>query len=154
MYGSLIPIGGGDPIPLLKTSLTVGRRENCDIVLRFGNVSGTHCQLSIDQGYWFVQDLNSQNGIKVNGARVMRKRLDPGCELAIAKQKYEVDYNPAELGANGPPPSDEEALENIMSRSLMERAGLSRRPGPSSSRAYDPTKDVANQLRKKNPNDD
>jgi len=43
MYGELIPQGGGDPIPLLKPLLTVGRRESADIVLRFPNVSGTHC---------------------------------------------------------------------------------------------------------------
>lgn len=155
MLGSLVPIGGGDPIPLLKPSLTVGRRENNDIVLRFGNVSGTHCRLSLDQGYWFVQDMNSQNGIKVNGTRVLRKRLDPGCELVIAKQKYVVDYSPMELGANGPPPSDDEAMVNIMGRSLMESAGLSRRAVPEPTRrAFDPTQDLPNQIRKKNPNDD
>lgn len=155
MLGSLIPLGGGDPIPLLKPSLTVGRRENCDIVLRFGNVSGTHCRLNLDQGYWFVQDLNSQNGIKVDGSRVLRKRLDPGCELSIAKQKYTVEYVPAELGANGPPPSDDEAMVNIMGRSLMESAGLTRRAAPEPTRrGFDPSSDAANQMRRKNPNDD
>ncbi len=34
-YGELVPDGGGDPIPLLREKLTVGRRESCDIVLRF-----------------------------------------------------------------------------------------------------------------------
>jgi len=33
-YGELIPLGGGDPIPLLKKNLMVGRRESCDVVLR------------------------------------------------------------------------------------------------------------------------
>ena len=35
MLGELIPKGGGDSIPLLKEKLLVGRRESCDIVLRF-----------------------------------------------------------------------------------------------------------------------
>ena len=35
MYGELIPLGGGDPIPLMKKMLSVGRRESNDIVLRF-----------------------------------------------------------------------------------------------------------------------
>jgi adenylate cyclase len=43
MYGELVPVGGGDNIPLLKPNLIVGRRESCDIVLRFANVSGQHC---------------------------------------------------------------------------------------------------------------
>ena len=45
MFGELIPVGGGDPIPLMKEQLVIGRREKCDIVLRFANVSGEHCEL-------------------------------------------------------------------------------------------------------------
>ena len=81
MYGELIPVGGGDPIPLLKKNLLVGRRESCDIVLRFPNVSAHHCQLHVNGGYWYVKDLKSRNGVKVNGTRVTEKRLDPGDEL-------------------------------------------------------------------------
>ncbi len=51
MYGELMPLGGGDPIPLLKRSLMIGRRESCDIVLRFSNVSAHHRQLTDNGGY-------------------------------------------------------------------------------------------------------
>ena len=149
MFGELIPVGGGDPIPLLKASLLIGRRETCDIVLRFANVSGNHCQLALEGGYWFAQDLNSRNGIKVDGARVMRKRLDPGSTLSVAKHAYEIHYVPAELGAVGPPP-DEEDFAHVMGRSLLESAGLTRRPGgPVTPRRYDVTKDIPGQLKKK-----
>lgn len=130
MYGELIPIGGGDPIPLLKQVLQIGRRENSDIVLRFSNVSGEHCELLVDGGYWFVKDKGSRNGTKVNGIRVAgsRKRLDPGDTISIAKHQYEVRYSPFEdLGAVGPPPTDEEPIREILGKSLLERAGLKRR---------------------------
>ncbi|REK05982.1 MAG: FHA domain-containing protein [Planctomycetota bacterium] len=123
MYGEMIPLGGGDPIPLLKKILLVGRRESCDIVLRFSNVSAHHCQLYCNGGYWYVKDLKSRNGIKVNGMRVTEKRLDPGDTLSIAKHRYDVRYSPYDLGAVGPPPVDEEA-EDMMKQSLLERAGL------------------------------
>ena len=120
MYGELIPFGGGDPIPLVKPTLLVGRRESCDIVLRFGNVSAHHCEMVLEKGYWFIRDLNSRNGTKVNGLRVTaKKRIDPGDRLAIAKHTYEVRYSPAELGAEGPPP-DETALSEILGQSLMK----------------------------------
>jgi adenylate cyclase len=123
MYGELIPLGGGDPIPLLKKRLIVGRRESCDVVLRFSNVSAQHCELFVVSGYWYVRDLNSTNGIKVNGTRVREKRLDPGSILSVAKHQYEIRYNPIDLGAVGPPPPD--TLEqDIFTRSLLERAGL------------------------------
>ena len=130
MYGELVPLGGGDPIPLLKQRLMVGRRESCDIVLRFANVSGQHCELTVDSGYWFVTDKGSRNGTKVNGVRVtsMRKRLDPGNTLSVAKHKYEIKYSPMEdLQATGPPPAEEEPIRDILSKSLLDRAGLKRR---------------------------
>jgi len=123
MHGELVPVGGGDPIPLLKKNLMVGRRESCDIVLRFSNVSAHHCQLTCNGGYWYVKDLKSRNGVKVNGSRVTEKRLDPGDELTIAKHRYDVRYSPVDLGAVGPPPVDD-AAENVMKQSLLERAGL------------------------------
>ncbi len=126
MYGELLPVGGGDPIPLLKKVLLVGRRESCDIVLRFSNVSAHHCQLTVNGGYWHVRDLQSRNGVKVNGVRVGEKRLDPGDILSVAKHKYQVKYAPVELGAVGPPPPEVPEAD-VFSKSLLERAGLERR---------------------------
>jgi adenylate cyclase len=133
MFGELIPVGGGDPIPLLKKRLMIGRRESCDIVLRFANVSGQHCELIADNGYWYVMDKGSRNGTKVNGVRVMsmRKRLDPSDILSVAKHKYELRYSPVEdLGASGPPPTDEDDIRDIMSQPILDRAGLRRRDKP------------------------
>ena len=76
----------------------MGRRESCDIVLRFSNVSAHHCQLTLNGGYWYVKDLNSRNGVKVNGLRVTGKRLDPGDELVVAKHTYDVQYSSARSG--------------------------------------------------------
>jgi adenylate cyclase len=123
-FGELVPVGGGDPIPLLKKTLLIGRRESCDIVLRFSNVSAHHCQLSLEDGYWFIKDMGSRNGVKVNGFRVTEKRLDPGDQLAVAKHHYMVNYSPEDNGATGPPPQDEAIPQDIMKKSLLERAGL------------------------------
>lgn len=154
MYGELLPLGGGDPIPLLKKILLVGRRESCDIVLRFSNVSAHHCQLTVNGGYWQVRDLKSRNGVKVNGVRVTEKRIDPGDILSIAKHKYEVKYSPIELGAVGPPPPDV-AEGDLFGKSLLERAGLETkhvataetRPDPDEPVRYDVTNDQPGQLR-------
>lgn len=126
MYGELQPLGGGDPIPLLKSSLTVGRRESADIVLRFPNVSGNHCELSLVDGFWYVKDLGSSNGTKVNGTRVSEQRLEPGDTLSVAKHEYEVNYEPARLGAASAS-ADKPAKPDVFSRSLLETAGLESR---------------------------
>ena len=147
--GKLIPTGGGDPIPLLKDELLIGRRESCDIVLRFANVSAHHCQLLIKGGYFYVRDMQSRNGIKVNNIRVNEKRLDPGDVLSVAKHSYEIDYSPPDLGAVGPPPPDD-LSDEIMEKSLLSRAGLEatmgKGRGRGASKRYNPLDDSAGQI--------
>jgi len=79
---------------------------------------------------------------------VSRKRLDPGCEFAVAKHKYTVEYSPADLGASGPPPPDEEMINQILGRSLLERAGLARRDRTKDEEddRYEATNDEAGQI--------
>ena len=125
-YGELQPVGGGDPIPLLKPTLIIGRRESSDIVLRFPNVSGTHCELSLIDGRWVVKDLGSSNGTKINGTRVTEGRLDPGDKVSIGRHEYEVCYDPAEMGS-GDGSAFSAPLRDIFSRSLLATAGLENR---------------------------
>ena len=128
-FGQLVPTGGGDTIVLRKDKLVIGRRESCDIVLRFSNVSGQHARMTLEQGYWFLKDLGSRNGTKVEGYRISRKRLDPGAKISFAKHVYVIEYSPEELGAFGPPPPDDDQIEEVLRKGLLDRAGLSRRAG-------------------------
>ena len=120
MYGELVPVRGGDSIPLRRSVLLVGRRECCDIVLRFRNVSASHAQLRVIDGYWYVADLKSTNGIKVNGKRVKEKRLDPGDVVSFAKHDYRIQYAPVELGAVGSLPPDI-FQSDVFNKSLMQK---------------------------------
>jgi adenylate cyclase len=121
--GELVPVGGGDAIPLLRSVMSVGRRESCDVCLQFPNISGMHCELFFRDGYWSIRDLNSTNGVKVNGVRVQGQPLKPGDEIAIAKRRYVIQYT---LG-----PDAQHILEALLAededmfgKSLLERAGL------------------------------
>ena len=127
MYGELLPLGGGDPIPLLKPTLMIGRRESADIVLRFPNVSGHHCELSLEGGYWTIKDLRSSNGIKVNGTRVTEQKLRPGDKLSIAKHDFEIAFDPIRLGGTAPV-AEKSQQESLFGRSLLESAGLEVKP--------------------------
>jgi len=118
MLGLLVPVGGGDPIPLLKPQLIVGRRPSCDIRLDFANVSSHHCRLEYINGYWRATDL-SRNGTKVNGERIDEKFLQSGDTLSFARHPFEIQYTP---DPNGVPPTIEEVDPFAMS--LLEKAGL------------------------------
>lgn len=126
MNGQLIPLSGGDPIPLLKDHVIVGRRPTCDVCLDQANVSGKHCELLFENGGWSVRDLRSANGVKVNGTKVERRRLMSGDEICIARQHtFRIEYNDeAAIRTFRADPEDEE--DQIFKRSLLERAGLKR----------------------------
>ena len=102
-FGELVPIGGGDPIPLPRRTLLVGRSESCDIVLPFSTISQQHAELRIVRNYWWVEDSNSTNGIEVNGAPIFIKRLNPGDRVAFAEREYKINYAPTALAALDPP---------------------------------------------------
>ena len=91
--GELIPLGGGDSIPLVREVLTIGRRESCDICMRYPDISSVHAQLTFQEGYWRIRDMNSTNGIKVNGVRVLEKLLHPKDEISIGRRrKFTIEY--------------------------------------------------------------
>jgi len=120
--GALIPVGGGDDIPLIKDRITIGRRESCDVCLRFPNISGQHVELVFEDDCWRVRDLGSTNGIKINGVRVQEKTLRPGDEISIANRRFTIEYNLPE----GRQIVESTVQEDIMSQPLLERAGLVR----------------------------
>jgi pSer/pThr/pTyr-binding forkhead associated (FHA) protein len=70
-----------DPTRLYRAScddsLIVGRSHGlCDIVIdRDDSVSGRHCELSVRNGCWYVRDLQSSNGTKVNNQKVFQELL-------------------------------------------------------------------------------
>ena len=117
----LVPVKGGDPIPLLRPKLVIGRRESCDICLRFPNISGRHCELTFQDGYWTIRDLGSTNGVRVNDDRVNQKNLLPGDRVSIANREFTIEYSAA--GTNT---LNELMEDNIMDQPLLEKAGLIR----------------------------
>jgi pSer/pThr/pTyr-binding forkhead associated (FHA) protein len=135
--GELVPLGGGDTIPLLRPVMTVGRRESCDVPLQFPNISGMHCELTFKDGYWSVRDLNSTNGTKVNGLRVQARPLKPGDEISIGKRRFTIQYTLS--------PQAQQELEtllaedeNVFGKSLLERAGLANPNPPAPRRPVPP----------------
>lgn len=126
-YGTLLPVGGGDPISLIKLELTVGRRPVCDVQLDFENVSGKHAVLSLVNGLWHVRDLGSTNGTTVNGSRLSSPHsVMPDDELGFAGHLYTIDYVPSgpESLLSSHKTLEEDVQDERRRHSLMELAGL------------------------------
>lgn len=62
--------GAGTTVPLNRAVVVIGRDPSCDIVLDDPLVSKRHARLEVGQGRAELVDLNSANGILVDGAPV------------------------------------------------------------------------------------
>ena len=57
-------------VPLVKDEITIGRKEGNTIRLTERNVSRHHARLIRSNGTVFIEDLDSYNGVKVNGGKI------------------------------------------------------------------------------------
>lgn len=57
-------------VPLLRDEITVGRKEGNTIRLTERNVSRQHARIVRKNGTIAIEDLNSYNGVRVNGSRI------------------------------------------------------------------------------------
>jgi hypothetical protein len=62
---------------------TLGRSDECDVVLRDRSISRKHAALVRQGETWFVQDLGSTNGVSKDGRRGERFELADGDEFKL-----------------------------------------------------------------------
>lgn len=63
----------------------IGRGETAQLQINDLKASREHCKVFEQAGTWAVADLNSRNGIKVNGVQTTRKTLAGGDQIEIGE---------------------------------------------------------------------
>ncbi len=79
-------IGGHEPASLVLTpgqAYLVGRADESDLQLRDGRVSRRHARLVYQDGSWWIEDLQTTNGTRINGVPIRRERLRDGDEITV-----------------------------------------------------------------------
>ncbi len=74
-------------VPLIRDELTIGRKEGNTIRLTERNVSRRHARLIRSNGSITIEDLNSYNGIRVNGSRIQGR-----CQIRETDRVQIGDY--------------------------------------------------------------
>ena len=69
----------------LTKNVILGRGDTADIQLPDGKASREHARVFKQAGKWAVADLNSRNGIKVNGLKATRKDLFDGDQFEVGE---------------------------------------------------------------------
>ncbi|MFJ6651272.1 FtsK/SpoIIIE domain-containing protein [Microbacterium sp. NPDC091313] len=85
----------GRVVPLPQGTTIIGRAEPAHVVLRDAMVSKRHARVEIDQGIELV-DLNSANGLVVDGGVVPRVRTRPGQVITIGGTDVTFSLTPRE----------------------------------------------------------
>jgi hypothetical protein len=81
----------GHAFELWQGPMTVGRASDCTLVLDDGLVSRRHARFTLEDGIVIVEDLESSNGVFVNGERIAgRRAVSVGDLLTIGKQQLTV----------------------------------------------------------------
>lgn len=88
----LKPKSGGRPIVVDKPIILIGRHPDCDLIIESSpKISRKHCCVARVDERCFVRDLESMNGIWVNGRRETHNvELFPGDVLMIGDVQFDV----------------------------------------------------------------
>ncbi|HEX3071398.1 MAG TPA: adenylate/guanylate cyclase domain-containing protein [Thermoanaerobaculia bacterium] len=79
----------------LKHELSVGRTEGNDLILNHPSVSRKHAKFELRGDHWWVIDLKSTNGVKVNGNLVTEAQVAAGEKLSIGSVLIDVRALPS-----------------------------------------------------------
>ena len=79
----------------LKAELSVGRTEGNDLILNHPSVSRKHARFEQRTNRFFVVDLKSTNGVKVNGTPVTEAPVNAGDKILIGSVQLEVKAAPS-----------------------------------------------------------
>lgn len=94
----------GAALELNRPEMIVGRHSETDVRLRSPEVSRRHCRFVFADSQWQVFDLNSLNGVWVNGMRVQHAILQNKDALHIGPYDFEVEIGPTILPMTGATP--------------------------------------------------
>ncbi|MBE6481385.1 MAG: FHA domain-containing protein [Actinomyces ruminicola] len=81
----------GSMVPLTPTSITIGRDQNCTLVLNDSYASSRHARVFPKDGAWWLEDLSSTNGTTLAGRPVYGAvELPVGVPVRIGQTTLEL----------------------------------------------------------------
>jgi pSer/pThr/pTyr-binding forkhead associated (FHA) protein len=76
----------------VKHNDVMGRGEHANFIMMLPDISRNHCKFFKDQhGVWWIQDLQSTNGTRLNGKKVGTHLLKKGDHVRIGAFEFVID---------------------------------------------------------------
>jgi adenylate cyclase len=79
----------------LRSDLAVGRTEGNDLVLNHPSVSRKHARIEKRGDRWWVVDLKSTNGVKLNGKLVTEAQVATGDKILVGSVQLDLKTQPS-----------------------------------------------------------
>lgn len=71
--------------------VTIGRSKSCTYSVSDSNLSSKHCQLYVKDNFLFIEDLDSKNGITLNGIKITKEKIYLSDVLNIGAVTLSID---------------------------------------------------------------
>ena len=81
-------VDGREVVHVLGRKTSIGRTPDNDVQIDAKFVSRHHAVILAGPAQTIIEDLNSTNGVQVNGRRVSRHALKDGDQVAIGRTQY------------------------------------------------------------------
>lgn len=100
------------PVQTFTIGFRIGRTDECEVCIPNEYVSRVHAEVVIEDGGWQIRDLNSSNGLYLDGRRVERSVLTRPTTIRLGIEGPELFFEPqmqsgghaASAGAGVPQP--------------------------------------------------
>jgi pSer/pThr/pTyr-binding forkhead associated (FHA) protein len=79
---------GREVVHVLGRKTSIGRTPDNDLQLEAKFISRHHAVILVGPVNTVIEDLNSTNGVQVNGRRITRQTLRDGDQIAIGRVHY------------------------------------------------------------------
>ncbi|HVE73071.1 MAG TPA: adenylate/guanylate cyclase domain-containing protein [Thermoanaerobaculia bacterium] len=79
----------------VRSELSIGRTEGNDLVLNHPSVSRKHARIEVRDNHWWIVDIKSTNGVKLNGNLITESQISAGDKILIGSVQLDVKAMPS-----------------------------------------------------------
>ena len=91
-YGYIVDMYDGERYELNMWETSIGRSNSCDIVIQYDTMSRFQAVIARRNDSWYIHDLRSKSGVKVNGKKTEKKQsIKDGDILTLGSMRFRFE---------------------------------------------------------------
>ncbi len=96
-------------VQCFSAAFHIGRDPDCEVQIQDVHVSRRHARVSLVSGQWTIVDLQSRNGLLIDGDQVESAPIGDGIRVTLGEDGPSLELGPR-LRSTAPAPSDAEPV--------------------------------------------